>query len=90
MDRIAMTKQKDQPIKPGWKPSGDVQDLSELETLLDAVTFDGAVKGRMIPVTDAQIVTGAAMEYWQMDRVPSYKQSYTMACAAYWRLFSKS
>lgn len=84
-----MTKRKDKPIKPGWKPSGDEQDLSELEALLGNASFNGAVRGKMIPPADIQVVTGAAMEYWKLDRVPSYKQSYTMACAAYWRLFDK-
>lgn len=82
-----MTKQKDQPIKPGWKPSGESQDLSELEDLLKDVTFTGATKGRMIPPADAQIVTGAAMEYWKRGAVPSYKQAYTMACTTYWKMF---
>lgn len=84
-----MTKRKDQPNKPGWKPSGVTQDLSELEDLLKGVTFKDAKKGRMIPPADAQIVTGAAMGYWKRDRVPSYKQSYTMACTTYWKMFDE-
>lgn len=84
-----MTKRKDQPIKPGWKPSGESQDLSELEDLLKEVTFKDARKGRTIPPADAQIVTNAAMEFWKQDRVSSYKQAYTMACTTYWKMFDE-
>lgn len=84
-----MSKRKDQPIKPGWKPTGESQDLSELEDLLGEATFKGASLGYPIPSCDVMIVTGAALEYWKQDKVPSYNQAYTMACTVYWKMFDQ-
>jgi len=60
-------------------------EYTELEDLLSTIMS----KDRMSPLSDAQVVTCTALEYWKRDRVPSYKQAYAMACTAYWRMFDR-
>ena len=84
-----MTKRKDQPIKPGWRPSGEEQNLSELENMLRQMTFLGGIPGKPIPLDDSQKLICIALQLWKEGRVPSYNQAYTVACTAYWRMFDK-
>ena len=75
-----MVKKKDQPIKPGWKPTP----IEEREPPdLQGCEFDG---GKEISRHDLGVIARAAAVYHTVNPSTEYKQCLTIAYARYWEL----
>jgi hypothetical protein len=87
-----MTKQPDQPIKPGTSPGQmKIIDLGPLKDLLRTIgppTFKGSKRRHEIGDKDRELCLMAGAEAWKRDPDAFHGQAHaiTMAHAAYWEM----
>ena len=81
-----MTKQKDEPIKVGWKPGPQSEtDMAETKLTLETCRFQGAVLGKEYGRGDYDIITRAAQALENAQKIP-LAAAITKVCGEYWAI----